>query len=97
MIEGSTTYDTFKDLVDMAPDKSSIIRATLFEVPLLCIIDMEEYVLEHQGIHRSMMKADPQAKTEASTSSRAQNKVAKWYITGATSNDELSDIVLGRS
>lgn len=67
MVDGNTAYDTYKVLVDMAPTKSSIMRAILAEVPLVCSIDMEAYVLEHQGIHSRLMKPDPQGTTEAST------------------------------
>lgn len=32
-IEGVTAYDTYKELVDIAPDKSCIVRTFLAEVP----------------------------------------------------------------
>lgn len=67
MIEGDTAFDTYKELFKMAPDKSNIIRSLLAKVLIVGSIDVQEYVLEHQDIHSSLMKANPQGTTEAST------------------------------
>lgn len=67
MIEGSSAFETYKDLVYMAPDKSSIMRKILAEVLPVCTIYLEAYVMEHQDIHTRLMKADPQIPTEEST------------------------------
>lgn len=66
LIEETTAFETYKDLVDMASDKISMMRAILAEVPYVCTIGMEAYVLEHQNIHSKLMKADPKRTTEAS-------------------------------
>lgn len=66
MIESDNAFETFKGLVDMAPDKSAILRAIIGEVPNLSTHDMQEYVVKHQSIHSRLMKADPQGATEAS-------------------------------
>lgn len=60
MTEAETTFDTYKDLVKMAPDKKYIIRGIMEEVPLVSTLDMETDVLEHQEIHSRLMKADLQ-------------------------------------
>lgn len=44
MVEGNTSYDTYKDLVEMALDKYHIIRKILTEVPFLSSVDTKEYV-----------------------------------------------------
>lgn len=67
MIEGATANDTNKDLVDMAPEKSSIMISILAGVPIVSTVEMETYVLEHQDIYSRLMKADRQEMTEAST------------------------------
>lgn len=66
MIEGSTAYDTYKDLMDMAPDKNTIMTI-LAELQSVCSIYIKEYILQHQSIQSRRMKADPQGITEAST------------------------------
>lgn len=51
----------------MAPNKISIMRTILAEVPLVCKIDMESYAIENKYVHSRLMKADPQGTTEAYT------------------------------
>lgn len=55
---------------------------------------MEAYVLEHQDIHRRLMKADPQGKTEASTHHANMTKFAIWAIGGTAADDELPTVII---
>lgn len=47
MIESSNTYETYTELVDMPPDKSSIVRSVLAEIPNFAAHNMQAYVFEH--------------------------------------------------
>lgn len=47
IVEEATAYHTYKDLVDMAPDKSTIMRKILAEVPSVCSIDIKTYTLQY--------------------------------------------------
>lgn len=51
----------------MAPDKNTIMRTILAEVPAVCSINIEPYILERQSNHSTLMKSDSQGTTEAST------------------------------
>lgn len=75
MVEGKVAYETYEELVDMAPNKSSIVWAILAEAPAVITPDMQAYVLAHQSIHSKLMKADPQAKSEASTHAPHMNRL----------------------
>lgn len=63
MIEGATAYETYKDIVDMALGRDTVMRTILAEVPLVCTKDIRAYVIEHQSIHNGLLKADPQGNT----------------------------------
>lgn len=59
----------------MAPQKSSIVRAILDEVPAISSHNMESCVISHQKIHSRLMKADTHASTEASTYAAHMNRL----------------------
>lgn len=59
MIEGTSAFETYKDIVDKAPEKNIIMRTILTEVPLVCSIDIEAYILSHQSIHSGLMNLNP--------------------------------------
>lgn len=67
MIESRHAFETYKELVDMAPDMISIVISILGEVLNVSTINMEEYVKSHQSLYSRLMKTDPQGTTEAST------------------------------
>ena len=59
MVEDKSACITYKELVDMAPEKCSIMRAILAEATDVSTNDIKAYVVQHQEIHSRLMKADP--------------------------------------
>lgn len=86
IIEETAAHETYKDLVEMAPDRNAIIRSILAEVPLVCAADIEAYVVEHQRIHSRLMKADPKGTTEDSTHQAHMTKLLDGLSNNQTSS-----------
>ena len=75
MVEDKSAYITHKELVDMAPNKSSIMRAILAEATDVSTHDIKAYVVQHQESHSRLMKADPVGTEEASAHAAHLNRL----------------------
>lgn len=70
------------------------MRSALAEVPLVCTIDIEGHVLEHQKIHSRLIKADPQGTEEASTH---HAHITRLLDVLSSIDNELSNVNMKRS
>lgn len=67
VIEGTTANDSYRNLVEMAPEKNTTMRKKIVEALEVCSVEMESYVLEHQSTNSLLMKAYSQETTKATT------------------------------
>lgn len=74
MIEDKCAYTTYIELVSMALDINSIMRAILAEATEAGTHEIKAYVVEHQHIHSRLMQADLMGYSEESTHQAHMNR-----------------------